>query len=1495
MSSSDEEKPDYLNRDAEESDNGGAIDSSDEEDDDDENEIAKVRDGFIVDDEDENEGSEDSSSERRHRRKKRKHKEKTPKDEDDALDEDDLDLLMENTGAAPRAKSKFKRLKKASSEDDKSQSTSNRASNALDDIFSDEEEEPEDEAPANGGRRRTDHDEMDDFIEEDSDDEEDRDVNHASRDRRYRPQATSVIAPQYSDIDQEKLDQLFEIFGDGTDYQWALDLEDIDGDNDDGEEGDGVPKLTDIFEQTELKEKMLTEEDNQVRITDIPERFQEMRSVVKNYELDIEDFEFEKTWIRESMAVEKYEFFQNNEYLIEPFEHAVGDVLTFMCEDNLEVPFIWTHRRDFITHAFKDPETGEFILKDLLDEDDLWRICQLDIDFHSLLSKKKTVISLLTKLGKLDEFEEELEGLKKINEYQDFYDYVLFKFSKELKEIQKESQKDDDDLEEIDEDEEEDDYNFNRGSNVRKSKDSKIKSRRHQKYSIWDRVRDSDLNEMIENFGITASQVATNISQETRQYFTEDPTEEPERVLAEICTRADSVYTNINTSMNLVKKLYAEELYHEPRIRHAIRETFANYSVINVKLTEKGKVKINNASPNYDFKYLMNKPVTQMIHEPDLFLRMLIAEQENLIEIVFHVQEYDQLLDKIFSTSFASDSESEIGSKWNEIRRASFDLAIKRLNTLARMHLKEELRKQCENSVFLSVRNAVNKKLNQAPYRPPGYEIGAIPYTLTLSAGEGNFHSDAVVGVYMNEFGEVKEFIKFEEHPLSPEFIDSFVKKVQSLNPDVIGINGYNARSKKLYDRVLEIVNSEKLRPAAQSDGDYREYENNEPPILDVIFVADDIARLYENSVRAKQEFPDKSSLFRYCVALGRYLQSPLLEYINMKDDVTSVFFYRFQHLLSNDRLKEAITTAFVDIVNLVGVEINRAIRESYYASCLQYVAGLGPRKASGLLQSIQTKSSSGLVNRQQLITSQLTSKTIFLNCASFLKFTETVNGRYADEADVLDETRIHPEDYTLAIKMAADALELDEEDIDDLEKGEGVIRKLEEGDNVYKLNDLILEDYALELENKSGKRKRATLYMIKEELLGHYDEFRRKFHIMNPQEIFVSLTGETPETFYPGMICTVVLKKIADKYVQGVTQFMVQCRIGIEHLKENNDRRRIGEIFHLQQAIQAKILEIDYEKFMSDGSVLKRDLQNRDNKHKQRNPAEWNRNAELEDERTEKQKLIEESKPKKVVEHPYFHNFNSKQAEDYLASRSRGDLVIRPSSRGEHHLAITWKVDNNLYQHLDVTEQKGKNKNNQEVKSYFVSGRKYSDLDELITFHIAPIVKLVEALINSDKFYNKSRADAESYLDSYIRANEKRGYYIFCFDHKRPGRFSLLFKGNEKSSIHTLPIEVNPDGYVLANYNYQTVGLLTNGFKTLAKNKFRPLPKNDGASSVHRYNNGGGSRHGGPQYRGGPGGHGGQTGYGNGSAYGGNYGGGANRSNYGQQMYNNNGYAGGY
>ena len=59
------------------------------------------------------------------------------------------------------------------------------------------------------------------------------------------------------------------------------------------------------------------------------------------------------------------------------------------------------------------------------------------------------------------------------------------------------------------------------------------------------------------------------------------------------------------------------------------------------------------------------------------------------------------------------------------------------------------------------------------------------------------------------------------------------------------------------------------------------------------------------------------------------------------------------QNLVSKEKLLTALERVLVDVTNKVGVDINRAVTDSYYQRLLPFVCGLGPRKAQVLVKKI--------------------------------------------------------------------------------------------------------------------------------------------------------------------------------------------------------------------------------------------------------------------------------------------------------------------------------------------------------------------------------------------------------------------------------------------------------------------------------------------------------------------------------------------------------------
>lgn len=202
---------------------------------------------------------------------------------------------------------------------------------------------------------------------------------------------------------------------------------------------------------------------------------------------------------------------------------------------------------------------------------------------------------------------------------------------------------------------------------------------------------------------------------------------------------------------------------------------------------------------------------------------------------------------------------------------------------------------------------------------------------------------------------------------------DEFIDFITRRKPDVAVVGGFSIATLKLSHLVKEMFkgssgNTEESGWAASND-----------PSFDIptIFVHDAVARIYQHSTRATEEFSALSPTAKYCVGLARYVQSPLNEFAALGPDVYAISFDEDnQHLVSlihifilsfgaysniscqvpREKLLIAFEQALVDITNKVGVDINRAVADTYYQHLLPFVCGLGPRKAQVLIKKISSQ-----------------------------------------------------------------------------------------------------------------------------------------------------------------------------------------------------------------------------------------------------------------------------------------------------------------------------------------------------------------------------------------------------------------------------------------------------------------------------------------------------------------------------------------------------------
>ena len=117
-------------------------------------------------------------------------------------------------------------------------------------------------------------------------------------------------------------------------------------------------------------------------------------------------------------------------------------------------------------------------------------------------------------------------------------------------------------------------------------------------------------------------------------------------------------------------------------------------------------------------------------------------------------------------------------------------------------------------------------------------------------------------------------------------------------------------------------------------------------------------------------------------------------------------------------------------------------------------------------------------------------------------------------------------------------------------------------------------------------------------------------------------------------------------------------------------------------------------------------------------------------------------------------------------------------------HFAITWKIADGIYQHVDVLELDKKNEFSVGKLLRVMGKYTYSDLDELMHLHIKAMARKVDEMTAHEKFKEGSLEDCEKWLTSYAQANPKRSSYRFCFNPKHPGYFDLVFKAGLNAKI---------------------------------------------------------------------------------------------------------------
>jgi transcription elongation factor SPT6 len=89
------------------------------------------------------------------------------------------------------------------------------------------------------------------------------------------------------------------------------------------------------------------------------------------------------------------------------------------------------------------------------------------------------------------------------------------------------------------------------------------------------------------------------------------------------------------------------------------------------------------------------------------------------------------------------------------------------------------------------------------------------------------------------------------------------------------------------------------------------------------------------------------------------------------------------QKYIDKRKLIDSLEKVAIEMVNLVGIDIETIRSTDHCRNILQFISGLGPRKAFDLIEKVKEKCPS---TRKQLI-DYLKGSYVYVNCSPFIRF----------------------------------------------------------------------------------------------------------------------------------------------------------------------------------------------------------------------------------------------------------------------------------------------------------------------------------------------------------------------------------------------------------------------------------------------------------------------------------------------------------------------------
>ena len=424
---------------------------------------------------------------------------------------------------------------------------------------------------------------------------------------------------------------------------------------------------------------------------------------------------------------------------------------------------------------------------------------------------------------------------------------------------------------------------------------------------------------------------------------------------------------NVTTSELAIegaKYIIAEWISDNAYYRKYIRNNMYKFGIIETNL-KKNAIDENKI---YEMYYEYNEPVSKI--KPHRILAINRGEKEDVLSVKINIDK-EHIVEYLNNKNIKNkDSFCAI-----YIEEAILD-SLKRLILPS---VEREIRSDLTEKGEISAIDNFGKNLESLLLTPPMKE----KVVLAFDPGFVNGCKIAVIdktGKYLDST-VIKPFLNNIDEKKLKECKEKIVLLIAKYKVDIIAIgNGTASRESEKF--CADMI---------------RDYKLN----CKYVIVSEAGASIYSASDIAIQEFPDLAVEKRSAVSIGRRLQDPLSELVKVPPEGIGVGLY--QHDVSSKKLSESLDFVVSKAVNSVGVNINTAS-----PSLLKYVSGITKRNIDKI---ISYREEHGRINsRDEIKKEKILSDKTYEQAIGFLRITEGSN--------ILDETSIHPESYSVALNL---------------------------------------------------------------------------------------------------------------------------------------------------------------------------------------------------------------------------------------------------------------------------------------------------------------------------------------------------------------------------------------------------------------------------------------------------------------------------------------------